>query len=113
MVSWLFSRKHNKSCELFSERYEVYLRRQEITKKALTEVNTVIPFKESKEFLSSFNTGEVLKPMSYADMIRRGVKIKDIKENKNPKLKRIINDKYSLLFLYNFFNFSISVFSYT
>ncbi len=63
-----------------NERYEVYLRRQEITKKALTEVNTVIPFKESKEFLSSFNTGEVLKPMSYADMIRRGISIRTIKD---------------------------------
>jgi tRNA uridine 5-carboxymethylaminomethyl modification enzyme len=62
------------------ERYEVYLRRQEITKKALKEVNTVIPFKESKEFLAPFNTGEVLKPMSYADMIRRGISIRTIKE---------------------------------
>ena len=62
------------------ERYEVYLKRQEITKKALTEVNTVIPFKDSKEFLEPFNTGEVLKPMSYADMIRRGISIRTIKE---------------------------------
>ncbi len=65
------------------ERYEVYLRRQEITKKALAEVQTVIPFKESKEFLEPFNTGEVLKPMSYADMIRRGISIRIIKEHFN------------------------------
>ena len=65
------------------ERYQIYLNRREITKKAQTEVNTVIPFKESKEFLSSFDTGEVIKPMSYADMIRRGVSIRQIKESFN------------------------------
>ena len=62
------------------ERYEVYLRRMEITKRANEEANTVIPYKESKEFLEGLATGEVLKPMSYADMIRRGISIHKIKE---------------------------------
>ena len=60
------------------ERWQIYLNRQEITKKALQEVQTIIPLKECKEFVESLTIGEVIRPLSFADMIRRGVSIKDI-----------------------------------
>lgn len=62
------------------ERYEVYLKRQEITAKAKEELETVIPYKDCKEFVESLSVGEVIRPLSYADMIRRGISIKSIKE---------------------------------
>ncbi len=62
------------------ERYEVYLKRQEIIKKAKEELETVIPYKECKEYVESLTVGEVIRPLSYADMIRRGISIKSIKE---------------------------------
>ena len=60
------------------ERWQIYLNRQEITKKALQEVQTIIPLKECKDFVESLTIGEVIRPLSFADMIRRGVSIKDI-----------------------------------
>ena len=65
------------------ERWEIYLKRQEITKKLRNDVLTVIPFKECKEFVESLTIGEVIKPLSFADMIRRGITIKKIKEHYN------------------------------
>ena len=62
------------------ERYEIYLKRQEIIKKAKEELETVIPYKECKEYVESLTVGEVIRPLSYADMIRRGISIKSIKE---------------------------------
>ena len=62
------------------ERYEVYLKRQEITAKAKEELETIIPYKDCKEFVESLSVGEVIRPLSYADMIRRGIPIKSIKE---------------------------------
>ena len=65
------------------ERWENYLSRREIEKKILEELKTVIPFKEAKSFVEERCQGEVISPLSYADMIRRGIKIKDIKEHFN------------------------------
>ena len=64
-------------------RWEVYLNRREITNKLREEIKTVIPYKECKEFVESLSVGEVIKPLSYADMIRRGIPIKAIKERYN------------------------------
>ena len=65
------------------KRWENYLSRREIEKKILEELKTVIPFKEAKSFVEERCQGEVISPLSYADMIRRGIKIKDIKEHFN------------------------------
>ncbi len=65
------------------ERWAVYLSRQEITKKLQEEMKTVVPYKECKEFVESLTIGECIKPLSYADMIRRGISIKAIKEKYN------------------------------
>ena len=65
------------------DRWQVYLSRCEITEKLRKEVETVIPYKECKEFVESLSIGEVIKPLSYADMIRRGISIKAIKEKFN------------------------------
>ncbi len=62
------------------KRWENYLSRREIEKKILDELKTVIPYKEAKTFVEQRCQGEVISPLSYADMIRRGIKIKDIKE---------------------------------
>ncbi len=65
------------------DRWQVYLNRCEITDKLRKEVETVIPYKECKEFVESLSIGEVIKPLSFADMIRRGISIKAIKEKFN------------------------------
>lgn len=65
------------------KRWENYLSRREIEKKILDELKTVIPYKEAKNFVEQRCQGEVISPLSYADMIRRGIKIKDIKEHFN------------------------------
>ena len=62
------------------KRWENYLNRREIEKKILDELKTVIPYKEAKSFVEQRCQGEVISPLSYADMIRRGIKIKDIKD---------------------------------
>lgn len=65
------------------DRWEVYLNRQELYKKAHDELNTVIPFKECKEFVEKNSAGGLYGSLSYKDMIKRGIKIKDIKETFN------------------------------
>lgn len=65
------------------DRWEVYLNRQELYKKAHDELNTVIPFKECKEFVENNSAGGLYGSLSYKDMIKRGIKIKDIKETFN------------------------------
>ena len=65
------------------KRWEVYLKRREIQNKIKLELETVVPYKIAKPFVEERCQGEVLSPLSYADMIRRGVKIKDIKSNFN------------------------------
>ncbi len=64
-------------------RWAVYLKRQEITKRLREEILTVVPYKECKEFVEKLTIGECVKPLSYADMIRRGISIKAIKEEYN------------------------------
>jgi tRNA uridine 5-carboxymethylaminomethyl modification enzyme len=65
------------------ERYENYLLRRKLQKEIMLEIETVVPYKEAKAFVEDLCPGEVLSPLSFADMIRRGVKIKDIKEHFN------------------------------
>lgn len=65
------------------ERWQNYLLRRELHKKIKQELNTVVAYKQAKPFVEQRCIGEVLSPLSYADMIRRGVKIKDIKEHFN------------------------------
>ncbi len=65
------------------KRWENYLIRRKIEKQINDELKTVVPYKEAKPFVEERCQGEVLSPLSYADMIRRGVKIKDIKERFN------------------------------
>ena len=62
------------------ERWENYLIRRNLEQKIQEELKTVVPYKDAKPFVEERTPGEVLSPLSYADMIRRGVKIKDIKE---------------------------------
>ena len=65
------------------ERWQNYLSRREIHSKIKSELETVVPYKQAKPFVEERCVGEVLSPLSYADMIRRGVKINDIKEHFN------------------------------
>ena len=65
------------------ERWENYLIRRKLQQQIMDELNTVVPYKEAKPFVEERCQGEVLSPLSYADMIRRGIKIKDIKEKFN------------------------------
>lgn len=62
------------------DRWQVYLERQEITKKVETELDTVVPFKECKDFVKEHSVGEVYGSLKYRDMIKRGISIKLIKE---------------------------------
>ena len=65
------------------ERYNVYLNRCEIANKAREELQTIVPYKDCKEFVENLTQGEVIRPLSYADMIRRGISIRQIKERYN------------------------------
>lgn len=65
------------------ERWENYLIRRNLHQKIKEELNVVVPYKIAKPFVEARCMGEVLSPLSYADMIRRGVKIKDIKDEFN------------------------------
>ena len=66
-----------------NERWENYLIRRELQQKIDKELSTVVPYKQAKPFVEKRCQGEVLSPLSYADMIRRGIKIRDIKEEFN------------------------------
>lgn len=61
------------------ERWQNYLLRREIQAKIKKELETIVPYKEAKPFVEERCQGEVLSPLSFADMIRRGIKIKEIK----------------------------------
>ena len=65
------------------ERWENYLIRRKTEQMIRDELKTVVPYKDAKPFVEERCQGEVLSPLSYADMIRRGIKIKDIKERFN------------------------------
>ncbi len=61
------------------DRYAVFKKRLEIAKNAREELLTVVDYKTSKEFIEKFGDGDVVRPLSYADMIRRGISIRTIK----------------------------------
>ncbi len=65
------------------ERWENYLIRRKTEQMIRDELKTVVSYKDAKPFVEERCQGEVLSPLSYADMIRRGIKIKDIKERFN------------------------------
>lgn len=65
------------------ERWENYLIRRKTEQMIRVELKTVVSYKDAKPFVEERSQGEVLSPLSYADMIRRGIKIKDIKERFN------------------------------
>lgn len=65
------------------ERWENYLIRRKTEQMIREELKTVVSYKDAKPFVEERSQGEVLSPLSYADMIRRGIKIKDIKERFN------------------------------
>ncbi len=63
------------------KRWQNYLLRRELQRNIMLELKTVVPYKDCKAFVEERTPGEVISPLSYADMIRRGVKIMDIKEH--------------------------------
>ncbi len=63
------------------ERWQNYLLRRELQRKIMLELKTVVPYKDCKAFVEERTPGEVISPLSYADMIKRGVKISEIKEH--------------------------------
>lgn len=65
------------------ERWKNYLIRRKTEQMIRDELKTVVSYKDAKPFVEERCQGEVLSPLSYADMIRRGIKIKDIKERFN------------------------------
>ena len=65
------------------ERWQVYLDRCEITKRANAELKTSVPYKQAYDFVTSNSTGEIYGAITYEDMIKRGIPIKLIKEQFN------------------------------
>ncbi len=62
------------------ERWQVYLNRCEITKRAREELKTSVPFKRAYDFVTKNSTGEIYGAITYEDMIKRGISIKLIKQ---------------------------------
>ena len=61
------------------ERYERYLQRKAAYEAMLSVLaNTKVPQKEASEFLANYGYGETHGSVSYADMIKRSVPLKDI-----------------------------------
>ena len=65
------------------ERWQVYLDRCEITKRANEELKTSVPYKQAYDFVTTNSTGEIYGAITYEDMIKRGISIKLIKEQFN------------------------------
>lgn len=65
------------------QRWQNYLLRRELQQKIMLELKTIVPYKDCKKFVEERTPGEVISPLSYADMIKRGVKISEIKEHFN------------------------------
>ncbi|MBR5439102.1 MAG: tRNA uridine-5-carboxymethylaminomethyl(34) synthesis enzyme MnmG [Clostridia bacterium] len=65
------------------ERWQVYLDRCEITKRANEELKTSVPYKQAYDFVTKNSTGEIYGAITYEDMIKRGISIKLIKEQFN------------------------------
>ncbi len=65
------------------DRWQVYLQRLEIYKQLEKEFDTVVPYKECKEFVESNSEGQVFGSLKYRDMVKRGIPVKLIKERYN------------------------------
>ena len=81
------------------DRWEAFLRRQTLYEEATKKLDEVVPYKEAKEFIEPLTGGEVLSGLSYKDMIKRGVRLKDISikfgvfcDLKNDLIERIETD---------------------
>lgn len=81
------------------DRWETFLRRQSLYEEATKKLDEVVPYKESKEFIEPLTGGEVLSGLSFKDMIKRGVRLKDISikfgvfcDLKNDLIERIETD---------------------
>lgn len=81
------------------DRWETFLRRQTLYEEATKKLDEVVPYKEAKEFIEPLTGGEVLSGLSYKDMIKRGVRLKDISikfgvfcDLKNDLIERIETD---------------------
>ena len=62
------------------DRWQVYLNRQELYKKAHAELDTLVPFKECKQFVEENSVGGIYGSLTYKDMIKRGIKLSLIRE---------------------------------
>jgi tRNA uridine 5-carboxymethylaminomethyl modification enzyme len=60
------------------ERYQRYLERKEKYEALLASLQTRVPQKEASAFLANYGYGETSGGVSYADMIKRSVPLKDI-----------------------------------
>ena len=65
------------------ERWQVYLNRKQIALELEKELDTVVPYKECKDFVEANSEGGVFGSLKYRDMIKRGISIKLIKEKYN------------------------------
>jgi tRNA uridine 5-carboxymethylaminomethyl modification enzyme len=54
------------------DRWAIYLKRQELYKKAQEELNEVVSYKDCKEFVESNSVGSVYGSLSYKDIIKNG-----------------------------------------
>lgn len=60
------------------DRWEIFLRRQELYNEGTKKLDEIVPYKEAKDFVESVTAGEVLGGLSYKNMIKRGIRLKDI-----------------------------------
>ncbi len=60
------------------DRYQTYLKRKASYEKLLAFLQTKVPQKEASAFLAAYGYGEAHGSVSYADMIKRSVPLKDI-----------------------------------
>lgn len=65
------------------DRWQVYLDRQELYKKAHEELNVLVPYKECKEFVEENSVGGLYGSLTYKDMIKRGIKLTKIRDKFN------------------------------
>jgi tRNA uridine 5-carboxymethylaminomethyl modification enzyme len=62
------------------ERYERYLKRKAAYEQLLTKLQERVPHKQAETFLQKYGYGELKVGVSYADMMKRSVPLKDIME---------------------------------
>lgn len=65
------------------KRWKIFLKRKKMKENVKKEFETVVPYKIAKEFAEQNSKGEVYSPLTYADMIRRGISVKLIREKFN------------------------------